>query len=708
MENRLAVIAVLVLVASLITAPFSYNPVFASHEKTLKWKITFFTTWQECSQRNVEALQWYLRITEIYLNRYEIKNELSDNDCINIERFNESLDDIERYDLLIIIPDMILSYDYITESIEGYYLWGHFKPYGKLNVIVSNAFTLDVTDPDATWTLSHELSHFALYWKGYPSDYVEDAVHDIQDDYNLCVEYSVNRCPEVWTTIMTTDREEIPVMKIITTEDYKPNTTTKYPSTTIPKPVPNPKQFTEKIPTSIYIENVPTSNLNEYVKFKGRLFATDGRNTSGIPYADIIISDKNLMDGTNAFSGMIASGKTDKNGNFEISWWTFEHPTAKNSKDSIWTPVAYFFGNEQFQSTSGGMGLKSFIVIEPSFEEPRISKYLDTYSNTDLSLEAKYSINDDYIMVYPSLKDEFGNEISASNIQIIVNGNYKATVSSNQWSAEIFVADVCFEGYEIHAYISDDPDDFDTLYFGYSQQDIFLEPPSTCPKTILDTFPLLLIAQDYYPGWVKIEPIVTDELDHKVPFAQVETTITYNDKIEHYVLPVDEVTRLFLGEPGTTVTITTNYGGLNMDDVIFRESVTTRTYLIAELDPEIEQLRITRVQAITTIEDLENGVLVSEDFLKTQNFKKKEAQNKINEALTILTLTKNRVNDMRKSLDHAEEFWELGRISEALDAYSVDSDSIDYVKKNLIKISSFAEEAKKLEKKLVCFLFWCW
>ena len=103
------------------------------------------------------------------------------------------------------------------------------------NTIVSSALNYKIYSDDYTWTLSHELSHFVLNWKGYPWDVVGGDVHKIHDEYMDCkkIDRTLSICPQLWEIITTTDRDEMKIMKVITTEDYQPEKS--IPEKTTPK-----------------------------------------------------------------------------------------------------------------------------------------------------------------------------------------------------------------------------------------------------------------------------------------------------------------------------------------------------------------------------------------------------------------------------------------------------------------------------------------
>ena len=79
-----------VLLISLSVFAQSFSQVFASHDKLLKWKLAFITESGDCTEVDKEAMFWFQRVTEIYLNRYQVNQEMRDLDCIKHDK-NESI-----------------------------------------------------------------------------------------------------------------------------------------------------------------------------------------------------------------------------------------------------------------------------------------------------------------------------------------------------------------------------------------------------------------------------------------------------------------------------------------------------------------------------------------------------------------------------------------------------------------------------------------
>lgn len=195
---------------------------------TMTWKIIFVTSWEKCSNRNWDALTFYGHITEQYLTKYNIKHQFAVPACVSTDNMYSVIKDaLSSYDLLIIIPDILQS---IQEQKQTGTL-GHYSWQGNKRSIVSQAYSLYVEPESSGWILSHELSHFALEWKGYPHEIWVDGVHIVQSKFNECLTMDTTgaHCSNFWTTVKTPSGKDIRIMAPIYTEDNKQQPEPTYP-----------------------------------------------------------------------------------------------------------------------------------------------------------------------------------------------------------------------------------------------------------------------------------------------------------------------------------------------------------------------------------------------------------------------------------------------------------------------------------------------
>lgn len=185
------VLGLLIIIGLLIT-PIMNNS-FATEKPELEYKIAFMTNWENCSDRNKHAFNFYNTITKQYIEKYGYKPISKNSICTNNTEIMNVMKNTPDNVLLIIITDYINSAVYKTKTAQ----LGHVT-YND-NIIVSTASGLKIEHRESAWTLSHELSHYILWKKGYDSSIFVDYVHALQSEYWNCK----NKNPSCKSIIVT-------------------------------------------------------------------------------------------------------------------------------------------------------------------------------------------------------------------------------------------------------------------------------------------------------------------------------------------------------------------------------------------------------------------------------------------------------------------------------------------------------------------------
>jgi len=227
------------------------------NDKRMDWEILFITSRNECSDRNREALWFYLVVTHQYLEKYLIDNALTGFDCIPTNNMAQRIQEAtSSSDITIIIPDIWQSVKQRTQTSSA----GHFEFFGESNTILSQALTFQIENEFSAWVLSHELSHFALYWKGYPQFTKINTVHVVQAQYDACkkVDVTLAYCTDLWTTIKTPSGKNFYVMKIIETKNYEQpiQKQSSIPPTKQPTPVKPPTRSMNEQEEDVFLQNL--------------------------------------------------------------------------------------------------------------------------------------------------------------------------------------------------------------------------------------------------------------------------------------------------------------------------------------------------------------------------------------------------------------------------------------------------------------------
>ena len=175
---------------------------FAEYNEQVSVKAIFVSTIGECSDKDWIQINTILGMTSSYLGYYNINALPITRDCVPISEFPIEIQSaVTTNDLVVVIPDTLSSLLYILKT-DAY---GHFS-FGDEDrlVIVSEAVSFgSFTNQQKIWTLSHELSHYALYEYGYPREVFGEEVHVRQDALYQCEEYDPTfaSCTNLWVPL---------------------------------------------------------------------------------------------------------------------------------------------------------------------------------------------------------------------------------------------------------------------------------------------------------------------------------------------------------------------------------------------------------------------------------------------------------------------------------------------------------------------------
>jgi len=370
-QKQIVAVFFSIILLSGVTGAFSSNSAYAASDKKPIVGVWFVTSADECSDRNVEAMEHYRSVTYQFLNKYKIEHDYPVAQCVDDDILPMLVDKYSHsYDLLVIIPDIWNSLKWLISKDKG----GHYFYNGQSNIIVSEAVTPYVESKSATWILSHELSHFALAWNGYPTDVVRDGVHLYQEAYDKCIsEDSTGAfCPQVWTTIQTKNGKSFHVMEPIFFEDYVQQ---KSPTTTTPTTPTTSKTATYiewLTPTRAADGGYKIFDLGQNVRLIGTLFSksTDGtvNRITNVPitildYVKYKTSEKDYIP-------LMARTQTNNVGEFIVEWRAIKHtgnidPAFPDY--SMWTPHAHFYGNEKYFKSSN-IGNQFYVKSQPKIQ----------------------------------------------------------------------------------------------------------------------------------------------------------------------------------------------------------------------------------------------------------------------------------------------------------------------------------------------------
>jgi hypothetical protein len=335
---------------------------FNTPEK-LDWSIVFVTSRDNCSSNNQDALKFYTSLTRDYLYKFNFSHESFFVDCISKDMMFSVVDKLADYgDLTIVIPDYLMSSvdKHTTGSLGHYGSW-------IVDTIVSQAETFSIEDRDTAWTLSHELAHFGLNWKGYTHTTMANAVHEVQRMYNDCKGYdtTLTNCTYLWDSFNAPSNNGFPVMS----PDYVIQVANSMNSNTYSSTI---------YPTFITLDSINSKvNYGEYEYISGKILNPD--TTQGIANKKLIIKAITPSGSTLVLTNAIS----DKNGRFSTPLQFGESGT--------WRITVNFVGDTQHASTFSDMTSK---IIVSNIPVSNIPQSKNNYESTESTSKMQDSDHD--------------------------------------------------------------------------------------------------------------------------------------------------------------------------------------------------------------------------------------------------------------------------------------------------------------------------
>jgi plastocyanin len=306
------------------TSPKQNTPTITNDPNKLDWSIMFVTTTSKCYSNHEKVLNFYTSLTKQYLDKFGITNRAVYSECIIDDSMAGAINYLTKSsDLTIVIPDYLMSVNdrHTTGSLGHYGVW-------DVKTIVSQSETLSTENKNTGWTLSHELAHFALDWKGYENKIMGNAVHQVQKEYNYCKseDTTLAFCSGIWDVIKAPSGKTIPVMSpnyvVKTAESMKPK---QIPKQIQPTPTKIPK--TDDYLTLLGLTTTKNGIKNNYNGYEGDRIClnyslsdhkkTNYENFISVPYKWIQVSRQVLDTNGSPITGystkdykLDSSGKT--------------------------------------------------------------------------------------------------------------------------------------------------------------------------------------------------------------------------------------------------------------------------------------------------------------------------------------------------------------------------------------------------------------
>lgn len=190
-----------ILIAIFAATSITVSDANATHfsEKT-NWQLVYLTDTQVCSNYDYQSTLKYDEITEKYFELYDFENTKREPLCMNNYRFDATYEFPQDLDLIVLVYSRNIG----EVELHGQNMGGvftHTGPDRSFNnaIILCDCPNFYYSDP--VWILTHELSHFVLYYLEFDMNVIEGLVHTYDEKYDQCRENYIDGCESYLTKL---------------------------------------------------------------------------------------------------------------------------------------------------------------------------------------------------------------------------------------------------------------------------------------------------------------------------------------------------------------------------------------------------------------------------------------------------------------------------------------------------------------------------
>jgi len=200
-KTNLSTIVLFTTTLMLLTSPFVLNEAFATHlSDELKWQLVYISSQPACSNYHYQMTEIYHDISLKYMDLYQLESSAYDPECIPEKKYFSDYVSPDDLDLIILIYDKNLG----EKELHGNKMGGLYTHSGldrtqNHAVIICDCANFYYSNP--AWILTHELSHFVLYYKDYEMTVIEDSIHVTDAKYDQCLENYTEDCKSISTKL---------------------------------------------------------------------------------------------------------------------------------------------------------------------------------------------------------------------------------------------------------------------------------------------------------------------------------------------------------------------------------------------------------------------------------------------------------------------------------------------------------------------------
>lgn len=190
---------------SVFAIPLVSSDAFANHlSEKMKWQLVFISSEPGCANYHYQMTNKFHDLAGAYLNEYGIENEAYSPKCIPQVKYSQNYEKPNDLDLFVLVYDKNLGEEILQSNDVG----GFYKHFGSDRttshfIVFCDCPNFNFSDP--AWILTHELSHFSLFYLGYETSIIEDLVHASDEAFDQCREDWQEGCNSIIQKLRATE-----------------------------------------------------------------------------------------------------------------------------------------------------------------------------------------------------------------------------------------------------------------------------------------------------------------------------------------------------------------------------------------------------------------------------------------------------------------------------------------------------------------------
>ena len=190
-------LVIMLISVFLLAFPSLANNASATHfTDEIQWQLVYISSHPACSNYDYQMTAKFDEITDKYFESYQFETTKYDSLCLTEQKYLSEYEFPQDLDLLIMVLERNLGEQELhSQKMGGMYTHNGTTKIQNHLIMFCDCSNFYYSDP--VWILTHELSHFVLYYLDYNFSVIEDFVHTFDGKYDQCRENYDETCESV-------------------------------------------------------------------------------------------------------------------------------------------------------------------------------------------------------------------------------------------------------------------------------------------------------------------------------------------------------------------------------------------------------------------------------------------------------------------------------------------------------------------------------